>query len=122
MAAGVSDGILGVIDGALSDWSVSKDAMRWSPGAGEAEARSANSADFSYAMLPPGPVFAQLDTWAPVMTPAWAHLREGDIVTVDGLMDPGPWRIASREDRPDGTCTIELEEAGPSPAGTASVP
>lgn len=115
---GMSGDILDVIDGALSDWAVSKDAMRWNPGAGETEARCRNSGGFSLAMLPPAePVaWAEVAEWsrrgfssfrdldpAPVV----AQIEEGHIIEIDGC----PWRVTSRERTSQGTWRFSLEPA-----------
>jgi hypothetical protein len=99
----VSGDILDAIDGALSDWSVSKEAMRWNPEAGEVEGRCQNSADFSLAMLP---------SWQPTghlalsyeTAPFIASIQEGDVISVDGE----PWRVTGVHDLRDCR-TFDLE-------------
>jgi hypothetical protein len=109
----VSGDILDSIDGALSDWSVSKDAMRWNPDAPAIEAQSRNSADFSLAMLPPLLPYGHLDIWGHSATPAIAQIEEGMIIQVDGSVSLGGqlWRVTSRTQDEDGTYRFDLEPA-----------
>ena len=102
--------ILDAIDGALRDWSVSEDAMRWNPDAGEVEAASTSSADFSLAMLPPLEPFGELSLYQP-MPALLASIQPGMVITVDGEL----WHVAGRRETPDGT-TLSLEPfTAPSP-------
>jgi hypothetical protein len=100
----VDGDILDTIDGALSDYFVSKDAMRWNPEAGETEAQCSNSADFSLAMLPPWEPFGDLSIYGAAMTPDIASIREGHVIDVDRNL----WRVTRVTEGPDGL-TFDLE-------------
>jgi len=101
----VSGDILDTIDGALNDYFVSKDAMRWNPEAGETEARCSNSADFSLAMLPPWPAYGELSIYGAAMNPAITSIRRGDIVSIGGEV----WRVAGVRETELGHFTYSLE-------------
>jgi hypothetical protein len=98
--------ILDTIDGALTDWSVSRDAMRWNHEAGEVEARSTSSADFSLAMLPPLEPFGELSLRQPLPAPL-AVIQPGMVISVDGEL----WRVTDRYEGVNGSATFDLEPA-----------
>ena len=100
----VSGDILDTIDGALKDYSVSREAMRWNPGAGDVEAQCRNSADFSLAMLPPLVPRGHLRIEPHAVTPAMAWVREGHTIAYGDEM----LRVTRRVDDEDGGLTFDV--------------
>lgn len=80
------DDVLAAIDGALDDWTVSGDAMRWQPPQEPTESRTS---DAEKSLLQFGQVWANMArNFYGAVGDAFAHMRVGDqvsITTPDGL-------------------------------------
>lgn len=112
-----ADHVLDAIDGALGDWRVSQDAMRWHPDAGEAEARSRHSADFSVAMLLPGPPASgrveAFRSTSSVLRDLCETVTVGQIIVMNGCR----WRVSDKRVNHD-SYVLELDP----PPAAAPVP